>query len=845
MIRLRKAFVGCGAALLLAAGAAPVQAANPTPTNFGNNARTGWYSNQPSLTPDYVQSPRFGAIFSTQVDGPVMSQPIVTKGKLIVTTLTNSVYALDPVTGDVKWRKNLGRGFDAGLSPVLCSDLQPYAGGLSTPAIDQTGTGTIYTTVKVGGGTGYPYGSVVVHALDVSTGTERAGFPEVLSGIADNRSFRFDGLYELQRPGLLYQDGGVYIATGGMCDAGNYQGWVFRVNQKGVTTGRWVAVPIRKKGAGIWQAGSGLASDGARTVLFATGNGIGDHATPGPKPIPGRTPPPGLGESVVRLSLTPLGKLKVKDFFSPADALVLDKADSDFASGGPVVLPASFGTPATPRLLSVIGKAGILYTLDRDALGGYKMGPDQSNAAVSMGSQRNGVWGKPSIFGGDGGWLYATTFGRIDFYRRAVTAGRPGFSLCANTVSDQVGIGSSSPVVTSNASDPASALVWAVTMPFRDGQGAQLRAYRGNPACGAELTSFRQWAVGQGSRYASPGVGDGRIYVGTTDSHVIGYGSPAPDPVLATGTDLGVGVAGTTIDRNVTLTASAAEDISSITIEGDTNFSLVDPQPALPVHLAEGETVTVPVRFAATVPGMRGATMKVVTSLGDVLVSLNAKGRAVDPYLNISTPIVSFGNVPKGLFQYQPLTLVNNGSQTLVISKFDVVDMVGGQIEPPDVSLPITIAPGARLTTNFRYTAVTAGAYSGQLRLSTNGSEPAANRTIQFSGFGARIGNLSIKPSGTIDFGRVKVGQMASKILTFRNLGEVPLVLNKYKPPAEGPFSLSTQLDEGSTLGSLGLVRLTLQFSPKSAGTVTRKMYVTATDSVGPRVISIKGSGIN
>jgi iron transport multicopper oxidase len=473
------------------------------------------------------------------------------------------------------------------------------------------------------------------------------------------------------------------------------------------------------------------------------------------------------------------------------------------------------------------------------------MGPDQSNAAVSMGAQRNGVWGKPSIFGGDGGWLYATTFGRLDFYRRAVTAGRPGFSLCANTVTDQVGIGSSSPVVTSNKSDPDSALVWAVTMPFRDGHGAQLRVYRGNPTCGAELTSFREWAVGRGSRYASPGIGDGRIYVGTTDSHVIGYGSPAPDPVFATGTDLGVGVAGSSVNRSVALTASATLDVSSVTIEGDTNFSLVDPQPALPTHLADGETLTVPVRFTPTVPGMRGATLKVVTSMGEVRVSLNGKGRAVEPYLNVSTSIVSFGNVAQNKFQYQPMTLVNNGSQTLVISRFDVVNLVGKRIEPLNQSLPITIGPGSRLTTNFRYTAATAGAYSGELRMETNGSEPAANRRVQFSGFGARLGKLSIRPSQAIDFGRVKVGQTVTKTLTFRNLGEVPLVLNKYKPPAQGPFALSTQLDEGSRLGSLEVVALTLQFSPKSAGPVTRNMYVTATDSVGARVIVVKGVGIN
>jgi hypothetical protein len=83
-------------------------------------------------------------------------------------------------------------------------------------------------------------------------------------------------------------------------------------------TARYVA-NTTKEGAGIWQSGSGLTSDGAGTILFTTGNGGAPS-----QPAAGNTPPANLGESVVRVRVQGDGSLKAVDFFAPFNGPTLD-----------------------------------------------------------------------------------------------------------------------------------------------------------------------------------------------------------------------------------------------------------------------------------------------------------------------------------------------------------------------------------------------------------------------------------------------------------------------------------------------------------------------------------------
>jgi hypothetical protein len=365
-----------------------------TLTQSGDELRTGWYADQPGLSPSVVAGSNFGKIFSTPITGQVYAQPLVSQGTLFVATEANWIYGLDPISGAVRWSRSLGTPFSA--FDIQCNDLVPDIGITGTPAIDSaTNTAYFFAKKYITGNTG-PVGAYA-HAVDVATGAERPGFPVLISGNASNNpSSTFSARTESQRPGILLLDGVVYAGFGSHCDVQPFSGWIVGVSTSGVIKTLWTT-----RGGGIWQSGSGLVSDGPGQILFATGN---TGAVAGP--IPGTSPPATLGQSIVRLGVQADGTLRATDFFSPYDAVALDGWDADLASAGPVGLPSQyFGTAQYPNLLAVTGKQGYVYLLNRDSLGGIGNGPGGGDAVISRIGPFGGVWSKPAVWPGDGGYI--------------------------------------------------------------------------------------------------------------------------------------------------------------------------------------------------------------------------------------------------------------------------------------------------------------------------------------------------------------------------------------------------------------------------------------------------------
>ncbi len=496
--------------------------------------RTGWYRDQPGITPQTVADSTFGQLFSTTVTGQVYAQPLVFGGTLLVVTQSNWIYGIDPVTGAIQWSRNVGTAWKA--SDIAgCTDIVPVVGITSTPVIDDA-TGIAYFTAKAyrSGSSGTV--SWEMHAIAVATGTEQPGFPVTIQGTADNQAGQtFKAKTQNQRPGLLLLNGVVYAAFGSVCDVLPFQGWVIGVSTAGSITARWVDRGGSASGGGIWMSGSALASDGPGQILLATGNGMGG-GTPD-SPIPGTSPPAELSESIVRLSVQPNGSLQPVDFFTPWNSLaVYDPIDADLGSGGLVGLPYPyFGSVAYPNLYVQVGKPGIVFLLDGNSLGGCQQAADGTDSLVQETGFDGGVWSKPAVWGGDGGWVYVPTADRLispdatsgflHAYQAGVDgSGRPTLTL-AGAAADSFGFASSAPIVTSSGTQSGSALIWIVWNPDASGVGAQLRAYDPVPVNGVLNLRFSA-PVGTGSKFDPPGVSGNRLYVGTRDGHVIAFGLP-------------------------------------------------------------------------------------------------------------------------------------------------------------------------------------------------------------------------------------------------------------------------------------------------------------------------------
>jgi hypothetical protein len=489
-------------------------------TNASDTYRTGWYPDQASLTPALVAGPGFMQRFATPIQGQIYAQPLVANNTLFVATEMNWIYRLDPETGQIVWSRQVGPPWNPG--DIGCGDLVPWVGITGTPAIN-TATNTAYFFSKTYvSGTSGP-AAWFAHGVDIITGKERLGFPVAITGAAQNGGQLFDATHELQRPGLLLMDGVVYAAFGGHCDFSPWQGWIVGVSTLGRIKAMWTArATLGGDGAAIWQSGGGLISDAPGQIIATTGNG-GSPLTP----TPGGSPPVDLGESVVRLAVQTDGTLQATDFFTPHDADTMDQFDLDLGSGAPMAFPdAYFGTAAHPHLAVEVGKSGIVYLLDRDNLGGCAGTGGTDNVINETNTSCCGVWSRPSVWPGDGGYVYfPTDTSPLQFFRYGLdAAGKPALTL-AGASSDNFGFGSSATIVTSNGTQSGSALVWVVHMQNGSGANAELRAYDPVPSGGVGVLRYSA-LVGTGTKFNPPGAANGRIYVGAADGTVRMFGPP-------------------------------------------------------------------------------------------------------------------------------------------------------------------------------------------------------------------------------------------------------------------------------------------------------------------------------
>jgi iron transport multicopper oxidase len=819
---------------LICAGAA----AAAIVTNSSEDLRTGWYPEASSITPQLVGGGTFGQMWSAPVTGQVYAQPLLANGTLLVATEENDIYGFDPSSGAQRWSRALGTAWKS--ADIECGDLAPKIGVTSTPVVDEA-TGIAYLTHKtyVSGSSGEA--RWYMDAVSMSTGAEQPGFPVELSGTAQNDpEQKFMPTTQLQRPGLLLLEGVVYAGFGSDCDFTPYQGWVFGVSTAGQVKARWVD-ETGHAGGGIWQSGSGLASDGAGTILLSTGNGAVPQT-----PTAGHTPPANLGQSVVRLRVQSDGSLKATDFFAPYEAQTLDTWDADFGSGGVTGLPSAyFGTPEIPHLAVEVGKDGYVYLLNRDNLGGFAQGPSGADEVVQRIGPYGGVWSRPGIWPGEGGWVYIPTAsggesasgsaGNLRVYQYGLSgSGKPTLALRA-TSKDAFGFTTSAPVITSEGTNPGTALVWLVWSPNGSGEGAQLRAYDPIPNSREEPVLAFSAPVGTSAKFATPGVGAGKLFVGTRDGHVLAFGSPVTPIMSGAETVFPTTTIGSTSHETARLTANQKLTLSSLA-SSSSQFVVGAPSPSLPATLDVGDKIEVPIAFTPTATGSQGATLTAKTSEGNtVTFSLSGSGQSAAAQIEASPPVVTFGGTSVGTKLDAAATVRNVGGEPLTIEHFEApaAPFSAEEIAPgtklasgASISLPVSFAPSA------------IGTFESAVTLDTSGGDAQ----IVLVGSAGAPGKLEFG-SEAIDFGETPLGGGTERSFTIENVGGESVEITKSKPPTGGVFTATSALSEGTTIAPGELLTESVRFAPTSAGAAEAVWQINGNDTSGLHEVHFRGIG--
>jgi Malectin domain/Abnormal spindle-like microcephaly-assoc'd, ASPM-SPD-2-Hydin/F5/8 type C domain len=789
-------------------------------TQGADEARTNWYPDQPGLDPAIVGGPNFKRLFKTALPlsagEKVLAQPLVVGGKVLIVTEANNLYLLDAVTGAITNQRALGTGYDA--QTIGCGDITPTVGITGTPVVD-TSSNTAYFFSKASSG------AYTFHAIDAGNLAEKAGFPVTISGAAQNdASVTFDSIHEHQRPGMLLMGGVVYGAFAAHCDIGNYRGWIIGVSTAGVVKTRFsTEVNTTGHGAGIWMSGAGLASDGAGQILFATGNGYTGNLYP--NPIASNAPPNWLEEAAVRAVVQGDGSLKATDWFAPQEARMM--GDNDLAGGGISLLPSQFGTATFPRTAAIVGKGGIFYLLNRDKLGGFQQGANMSDDVLTEINLSGGTWGHPAVWPGDGGWIFVTSNGgtgglgfRVQVLKFGTNGTKPTVSLVGTATTagatDNFGSYSGSPVVTSNNTSAGSAVVWVV------GNTAQLRAYK---LQSPNLVRIFADSTGSTAKFQTVGVGAGRVYVGSGDGNVLGYGAGTAS-ITAAPLDFGTVTVGQQKTLTATITANQSLTIPAGGLTSSNGvYTLGTPNPALPATLAANASLTLPVTFKPTAPGsVSGAVNVAIQGGGGGTVSLTGVGQVNAGQLNVTPSMLAFGGITTGTTKALTLQLQNTGNQTLTFSGFTAPAAPYSVTGVP--ASGATLAAGASTTATVTFAPTAGGSFTSNLVINSNGG----NATIQLTGSAGSAPVMVITPLST-DFGTIAAGASKTLSFTVKNTGGTDLQIVKSKPPALGQFVATTTLAEGSVVTAGQTLTESVKLSSSTGGTFNDIWVITGSDA--------------
>jgi uncharacterized protein (TIGR03437 family) len=326
-----------------------------------------------------------------------------------------------------------------------------------------------------------------------------------------NSVINLDPAQHIQRPGLLLSGGSIFISFGSHADATPYHGWLLAYNASNLQQQQAVWNSTANGGGGaVWQAGRAPAADEAGNIYVGTGNGDYDGLV-------------NFGESFLKLSNT----LSLLDWFTPTDWQTLSNGDYDLGSSGAVLAPGGL----------VVGgdKYGSIYSIPTNAMGHLTSASGtavQSFQAIRWGGIFNlAVW--PDSNGG--GLLFVVEQG-TGLREFQLSGGQFNSTPIAATLTSY-DIPYDGVAVSSNGTDPASAVVWlttgdhSVTPP--PGTLHAFDAQTFTELWNSDLVLGRD-TLGNFAKFVAPTVVNGKVFVPTFSNQLAVYGMLSTVPPGAT-----------------------------------------------------------------------------------------------------------------------------------------------------------------------------------------------------------------------------------------------------------------------------------------------------------------------
>ena len=488
-----------------------------------DNLRTGQNTNETILTTANVNQTKFGKLGSFTVDGQVDAQPLYlsnllipnkgTRNVLYIVTEHDTVFAFDAdsvsgSTSTLLWSASMLASGETSSDDRGCSQVTPEIGITSTPVIDRTRNAIYLIAVSKTSGGNYVHR---IHALNLATGAELFGGPTVITATypgsganSSNGNVVFDPKQYNERPGLLQLGATIYTTWGSHCDAGAYTSWVMAYSADTLQQTSVLNLVPNGGDGGIWMSGAAPAADASGNIYFIVGNG--DFGTTlNANGFPANA---NCGNCFVKISSA--ASLSLLDYFTPLNTVSESSSDTDFGSGGPLLLPDMTDSNGGTRHLAIgSGKDANIYVVDRDNMGKFNGSQDNIYQQIN-GQLAGGMWAKPSYFNG------TVYYGAVGDAIKAfpISAAKLATAPSSQT-SHTFAYPGATPSISANGT--SNGIVWTV----ENGGTAVLHAYDATNLAN-ELYNSNQAANGRdqfaGNKFITAVVTNGKVYVGSKGS---------------------------------------------------------------------------------------------------------------------------------------------------------------------------------------------------------------------------------------------------------------------------------------------------------------------------------------
>jgi hypothetical protein len=492
-------------------------------TYHNDNMRTGRNSSETTLTFKNVNTKTFGKLFVMSTDGLVDAQPLYapavsipgkgTHNVLFVESEHDTAYGFDADNGSILWQVTALAAGETPSDDRGCGQVSPEIGITSTPVIDPTAGphGTIYVVAMTKDSNSDYHQRL--HALDITTGAEQFGGPVEIAarypGTGDNTQggyVIFDPKQYKERAALLLVNHTVYTSWASHCDIRPYTGWIISYN--GATLAQQSVLNLTPNGSegAIWAAGAGPSADSNGNIYLLDANGTFD-TTLNAKGFPANG---NYGNAIMKLS-TINHKLAVADYFNMYNTVSESNADEDLGSGGAMVIPNfKDSTGVLHELVVGAGKDAHIYLANRNNMGKFNPSNNSQLYQEVIDQLAGQVFSAPAFADNR---IY---YGAVDDTIKAFSFNSSGMLIqdpVAET-STQFGYPGATPSI--SGASAGNLILWAT----ENTSPAVLHAYNATNIS-VELYNSSQAGTrdqfGNGNKYITPTIANGKVYVGTTN----------------------------------------------------------------------------------------------------------------------------------------------------------------------------------------------------------------------------------------------------------------------------------------------------------------------------------------